>query len=53
MTAAHTHRLRAGDALDRARAEDRAALIGNTNFIVVITKGTDKLPAKPAEIANL
>lgn len=35
------------------RASDRAALIGNTNFIVVITKGTDKLPAKPAEIANL
>lgn len=35
------------------RASDRAALIGNTNFIVVITKGTDKLPAKPSEIANL
>lgn len=35
------------------RASDRAALIGNTNFIVVITKGTDKLPAKAAEIANL
>jgi hypothetical protein len=35
------------------RASDRATLIGSTNFIVVITKGTDKLPAKPAEIANL
>lgn len=35
------------------RASDRAALIGNTNFIVVITKGTDRLPAKPAEISNL
>ncbi len=35
------------------RSADRATLIGNTNFIVVITKGTDKLPAKPAEIANL
>jgi hypothetical protein len=35
------------------RASDRASLIGNTNFIVVITKGTDKLPAKPSEIANL
>lgn len=35
------------------RASDRATLIGNTNFIVVITKGSDKLPAKPAEIANL
>lgn len=38
---------------DHLRASDRAALIGNTNFIVVITKGTDKLPAKPAEISNL
>jgi len=35
------------------RASDRASLIGNTNFIVVITKGSDRLPAKPAEIANL
>lgn len=35
------------------RSADRAALIGNTNFIVVITKGSDKLPAKAAEIANL
>lgn len=35
------------------RASDRATLIGNTNFIVVITKGTDRLPAKPAEIHNL
>jgi len=35
------------------RNSDRASLIGNTNFIVVITKGTDKLPAKPAEIENL
>lgn len=35
------------------RASDRAALIGNTNFIVVITKGSDKLPAKAAEIENL
>ena len=35
------------------RNSDRASLIGNTNFIVVITKGTDKLPAKPAEISNL
>lgn len=35
------------------RSADRASLIGNTNFIVVITKGTDKLPAKASEIANL
>jgi hypothetical protein len=38
---------------EHLRASDRASLIGNTNFIVVITKGTDKLPGKPAEIANL
>ena len=35
------------------RASDRASLIGNTNFIVVITKGSDKYPAKAAEIENL
>lgn len=38
---------------EHLRAADRATLIGNTNFIVVITKGTDKLPARPAEIRNL
>lgn len=41
------------DMKDHLRAADRAALMGNANFIVVITKGTDKLPAKPAEIENL
>lgn len=35
------------------RQSDRASLIGNTNFIVVITKGSDKFPAKAAEIENL
>lgn len=35
------------------RSSDRAALIGFTHFIVVITKGSDKLPAKQAEIDNL
>lgn len=35
------------------RASDRASLVGNTNFIIVITKGSDKLPAKAAEIENL
>lgn len=35
------------------RSSDRSTLIGNTNFIVVITKGTDKLPAKPVELENL
>jgi len=41
------------DMKDHLRAADRAALMGNANFIVVITKGSDKLPAKPAEIENL
>lgn len=35
------------------RASDRSTLIGNTNFIVVIRKGSDKIPAQPAEIENL
>jgi hypothetical protein len=38
---------------EHLRNSDRASLIGNTNFIVVIKKGTDKLPAKAAEIENL
>jgi hypothetical protein len=41
------------DMKSHLRASDRASLVGNTNFIIVITKGTDKLPAKPAEIENL
>lgn len=35
------------------RMSDRAALIGATNFIVLIKKGTDKLPARQAEVENL
>jgi len=35
------------------RASDRASLLGNTNAIIVVTKGSDKLPARPAEIENL
>lgn len=35
------------------RMSDRASLIGSTNFIVVIKKGTDKLPARQAEVENL
>ena len=62
MTRAHQERhaaLRLKPALEilemkaNLRASDRASLIGNTTFIVVITKGTDKLAAKPAEVANL
>ncbi len=35
------------------RQMERAYLIGNTNFILVVTKGSDQLPAQPAEVANL
>lgn len=35
------------------RQMERAHLIGATNFIVVIKKGSDNLPAKPEELANL
>jgi len=35
------------------RESDRAALVANQNFIVVIRKGTDKLPAKQQEIRAL
>lgn len=35
------------------KARDRALLIGATNYIILITKGSDKEPAKQFEIANL
>lgn len=35
------------------RASDRAALIGATNFIVVLKRGSDKFPAKPGEVEQL
>lgn len=35
------------------RQSDRAHLVGSTNFIVLIRKGTDQIPAKNAEIQNL
>lgn len=35
------------------RGSDYSSLQANANFIIVITKGTDTLPAKPAEIENL
>lgn len=41
------------DLKHQLRASDRAHLIGGTNFIVLIKKGTDQHPAKPAELANL
>lgn len=41
------------DQKEQLRAMDRAHLIGGTNFIVLITQGSDANPAKPEEIAHL
>lgn len=41
------------DLKQQLRAMDRAHLLGGTNFIVLVTKGSDAIPAKPAEISNL
>lgn len=41
------------DLKENLRAMDRAHLIGGTNFIVVITQGSDQHPARPEEIAHL
>lgn len=35
------------------RASDRAALIGATNFIIVLKRGSDKFPARPGEVDQL
>lgn len=35
------------------RASDRAALIGATNFIVVLKRGSDKFPARAGEVEQL
>lgn len=41
------------DLKHQLRSMDRAHLIGGTNFILLVKKGTDELPAKPAEVAGL
>lgn len=41
------------DLKHQLRQADRAALVGATNFIVLITKGTDKAPPVAGEIENL
>ena len=41
------------DAKHQLRQMDRAHLIGGTNFIILIRKGTDHLPAKPEEVNQL
>lgn len=35
------------------RRSDSSALVGSANFLIILKKGSDKLPAKPAEIDNL
>lgn len=35
------------------RASDRAVLVGQTNYLVVLRKGSDTMPAKRQEIENL
>lgn len=41
------------DLKEQLRQMDRATLVGGTNFIVLVKKGTDAMPAKPVEIDNL
>lgn len=41
------------DLKQQLRQMERAHLLGATNFILVVKKGTDKLPADNAEIASL
>lgn len=41
------------DLKQQLRQMDRSYLIGGTNYLMVVTKGTDHLPAKPEEITNL
>lgn len=41
------------DMKSQLRQQDRAFLLGAANFIVLVRKGTDHLPAKPGEVAEL
>lgn len=41
------------DMKNQLRQMERAHLIGGTNFIILITQGSDQRPATPEEIANL
>lgn len=41
------------DMKQQLRQADRAHLIGNTNFIVLVKKGNDERPARPEEIVSL
>lgn len=41
------------DMKQQLRQMDRSYLIGGTNFILLVKKGTDKLPARQSEVTNL
>ncbi len=41
------------DIKQQLRQSDRAHLLGNTNFIVLVKKGSDAMPAKASEVQNL
>lgn len=41
------------DLKQQLRGMDRAYLVGGTNFIILVKKGSDQQPAKPAEIQAL
>lgn len=41
------------DTKHQLRESDRSALVGATNFIVLITIGSDKRPGQPAELAGM
>jgi hypothetical protein len=41
------------DLKQNLRAMDRAHLVGATNFILLVRKGTDKIPARQQELDNL
>lgn len=41
------------DMKEQLRQMERAHLIGSTNFIILVKKGSDQRPAEPLEIANL
>lgn len=41
------------DIKSHLRASDRATLIGATNFIIVLKRGSDKFPARPGEVEQL
>ena len=41
------------DMKSHLRASDRASLIGATNFIILLRRGTDKYPVRPGEVDQL